>query len=347
MNVGLVVVISIVALLLVVAGALFWWVNRPLQTAPAGAHTLPLFGSDIVIAPVPIVEDDDELDHMENEDGRVPVEPQMPTPAAVAAVVGGSDSPGVDKRAFRFAPPSGAHPGAISRVDRYERPAESQVLMHAQPRADLPADVRGTASPLQMRDDKPGYGPSPALGHAQQNGRQSFAAEAHHHLSSAPAHAHAPSVAANANRSAVSHSAPHAPRTPARPTANMFEGQSVRFSIPTDGTLQFLPGRLEITAGQDIGREIRFVRLPDPEGTRVTFGRLDGPLYRHVQLHDPTVSRMHASMHIVDGEWQLTNLSTTNPVVYNNRLLGEGETLSLADGDRVEMGEVVFRFRNR
>ena len=138
-----------------------------------------------------------------------------------------------------------------------------------------------------------------------------------------------------------------APHEVGAASGSTFNGQSVRFSVPTDGTLQFLPGRLEITAGSDLGREIRFVRFPGPDGSRVTFGRVEGPMYRHVQLHDATVSRRHATMDLVGSDWMLTNLSTTNPVVLNEKLLGEGETQLLADGDRVEMGEVVFRYRSR
>jgi hypothetical protein len=55
------------------------------------------------------------------------------------------------------------------------------------------------------------------------------------------------------------------------------EGASIRFWRPADGTLQFLPGRLEIAAGRDAGQEIRFVRTGGPDGTCITFGRADGP----------------------------------------------------------------------
>jgi pSer/pThr/pTyr-binding forkhead associated (FHA) protein len=124
------------------------------------------------------------------------------------------------------------------------------------------------------------------------------------------------------------------------------DGESVRFSVPSDGTLQFLPGRLEITAGQAAGREIRFVRLPNTE-PEITFGRNEGAPYRHVQLRDGTVSRLHARMRLHDGHWTLTNLSTTNPVTYNGRVLGDGEEQPLEQDDRIEMGEVAFRFRSR
>lgn len=128
---------------------------------------------------------------------------------------------------------------------------------------------------------------------------------------------------------------------------SMVEGDRIRFSTPAEGTLQFLPGRLEISSGMDTGREIRFVRVPGPNGTEVTFGRNEGPLYRHIQLRDQTVSREHARMTHIDGRWLLTNLSKTNPVAHNGRILGLGEHQLLDDGDRLEMGEVIFSFRSR
>ncbi len=127
----------------------------------------------------------------------------------------------------------------------------------------------------------------------------------------------------------------------------MVEGHLLRFSVPAEGTLQFLPGRLEIAAGLDAGREIRFVNVPGPQGTEVTFGRSDGELYRHIQLRDQTVSRSHARMRLVDGRWFLLNLSQTNPVVQNGLSLATGEERPVEDGDRIEMGEVLFTFRSR
>ena len=82
------------------------------------------------------------------------------------------------------------------------------------------------------------------------------------------------------------------------------------------------------------------------QATVVTFGRNEGPPYRHVQLHEPTVSRLHAKMTLEEKRWRLTNMSQTNPVVVNGTAMdGEGATHLLSEGDRVEMGEVVFRFR--
>ena len=144
------------------------------------------------------------------------------------------------------------------------------------------------------------------------------------------------------------------------------EGASVKYWRAADGTLQFLPGRLELAAGRDAGQEIRFVRTAGPDGTSVTFGRAEGAPYRHVQLREPTVSRSHARMSLdaagatvgpsgPDGaqaaRWRLENLSATNPVLVNGRSLaadaGPRASVILADGDRIEMGEVVFIFRSR
>jgi hypothetical protein len=119
-------------------------------------------------------------------------------------------------------------------------------------------------------------------------------------------------------------------------------------TVPTnDGTLQFLPGRLEVVDGDRTGRDIRFVRTWG-EIPEVTFGRVTGPPYRHIQLKSQTVSRQHARLQYVDGRWQLTNLSQTNPVVVNGQTLdtAHGQRV-LCDGDQIEMGEVIFRYHER
>jgi predicted component of type VI protein secretion system len=68
-----------------------------------------------------------------------------------------------------------------------------------------------------------------------------------------------------------------------------------------------------------------------------------------VELRSPTVSRQHAVLRYLQGQWHIENLSRTNPVLINGRSLPAGGAArsALADGDRVEMGEVVFRFRWR
>lgn len=136
------------------------------------------------------------------------------------------------------------------------------------------------------------------------------------------------------------------PRHPTRESSG--HTATRRLEKVPDGTLQFLPGKLEVVEGREMGQEIRFVRTPGPDGQTITFGRSEGPQYRHVQLEEHTVSRQHAKMSLEGKTWTLTNLSKTNPVTVNGIPLNEANpAVVLRDGDRIEMGEVVFRFRSR
>ena len=135
---------------------------------------------------------------------------------------------------------------------------------------------------------------------------------------------------------------------PGSPSAHLVEGTQVRFFRAEEGTLEFLPGRLEIVGGEDTGQEIHFARQVGEEDVTVTFGRAEGPPLRHIQLLDPTVSRHHARMSYMGQRWHLSNMSTTNAVVLNGAPLPDhGDGITLQDGDRVEMGAVVFVFHSR
>ncbi|HEV2130847.1 MAG TPA: FHA domain-containing protein [Longimicrobiaceae bacterium] len=125
------------------------------------------------------------------------------------------------------------------------------------------------------------------------------------------------------------------------------DGRTVRYYRPVDDTVQFLPGRLEIVEGEDRGQDIRFIRTAGGVA-EITFGRSSGPAHRHVQLRARTVSREHARLRYERDGWRIGNLSQTNPVVVNGEELHSvQDTRALSDGDLIEMGEVVFRFRER
>jgi FHA domain-containing protein len=134
----------------------------------------------------------------------------------------------------------------------------------------------------------------------------------------------------------------------AQESVTAVEASQVRFYRAEEGTLEFLPGRLEIVGGGDIGQEIHFIRPAGEENVVITFGRSEGPTLRHVQLLDPTVSRKHASLTFSSGRWELSNLSLTNPVILNGAAVPpSGRSVTLQDGDRIEMGAVTFLFRER
>ncbi len=111
-----------------------------------------------------------------------------------------------------------------------------------------------------------------------------------------------------------------------------------------DATLQLLPGRLEPLSGAD--QEIRFIR--SGAVNRFTFGRSTGPAHTHIQLLAATASRMHAYMINEKGRWRIGNMSETNQVLINGVPLESADADRwLEDGDRIELGEVGFIFRER
>jgi hypothetical protein len=119
---------------------------------------------------------------------------------------------------------------------------------------------------------------------------------------------------------------------------------TVVFSRPVDEPVQILPGRLQVLSGDGAGRDLRlFSRIGEPP--RIVVGRETGPAHQHITLSSPTVSRRHALMDFDNGQWTITNLSETNPVLVNDRVLSNGGSArKLADGDRIELGEVALRF---
>jgi PPM family protein phosphatase len=142
------------------------------------------------------------------------------------------------------------------------------------------------------------------------------------------------------------HRASPAPEAPfPRPASAPAPAMPSASPSPEEGTLQLLPGRLEFSDGPRAGEEIRFVRLPGSE-PEITLGRAEGEAFRHVRLDSPTVSRQHARLRFIDGGWVLRNESATNPTRVNDRTLSSGvESARLADGDRLEIGEVALIFR--
>jgi hypothetical protein len=148
-------------------------------------------------------------------------------------------------------------------------------------------------------------------------------------------------------RASLPDPSPIFPGPPLRPRELEADPGSETISIDLIGmgTVQLLPGRLEVVRGMEVGREFRFVRAMGQLITEVTLGRATGPMHRHVQLPVPTVSRMHARLRHEAGRWTITNLSVTNPVRVNGReLFGREDSQPLADGDRILIGEVELRF---
>jgi pSer/pThr/pTyr-binding forkhead associated (FHA) protein len=111
--------------------------------------------------------------------------------------------------------------------------------------------------------------------------------------------------------------------------------------------VQLLPGCLEVVSGDPRHKEIRFVRMPG-RPAELILGREPGDSPQYVALGSSTVSRRHARLAFTNGQWAVTNLSQTNPLVVNDQELSAKDGCRpLVDGDRLELGEVLLRFHAR
>jgi FHA domain len=133
-------------------------------------------------------------------------------------------------------------------------------------------------------------------------------------------------------------------RAPVSPPEAEQDAETMRFVRPTDFAVQLLPGRLEVLEGATPHREIRFLRAPG-EPPHVILGRDIRVTPHYVGLGSPMVSRRHARLDFADNQWIVKNLSQTNPLVVNDDELSDtDDARPLADGDRLELGDVVLRF---
>jgi predicted component of type VI protein secretion system len=83
------------------------------------------------------------------------------------------------------------------------------------------------------------------------------------------------------------------------------------------------------------------------EPADITIGAAEGPRHRHIKLPADTISRTHARMQYEQGRWRITNLSANNPTLVNGQELGTSapRTRVLDDGDMIQIGEMLLRFR--
>jgi len=125
----------------------------------------------------------------------------------------------------------------------------------------------------------------------------------------------------------------------------VLEGSTIKMSVPPPGTLKLLPAKFVVLEGDEKIKEIRFYKEPGKTEAEITFGRAAGPNYSHVQLKPLTVSAKHAKLIYSGDKFILINYSRTNPTKVNGVDLPENGSTELKDGDKIEMGEMVFEFK--
>jgi len=128
------------------------------------------------------------------------------------------------------------------------------------------------------------------------------------------------------------------------------EGKTIVMKRPPEGTMKLLPGKLIVLKGEDVSKEIRFQVPKDASTKEFTFGRQeisDQNPYGHIRLKEQTVSSIQAKLLYTGKGYLLTNNSTVNPTMVNNKALNANETVELKDGDKIKMGEVEFKYEAR
>jgi pSer/pThr/pTyr-binding forkhead associated (FHA) protein len=97
-------------------------------------------------------------------------------------------------------------------------------------------------------------------------------------------------------------------------------------------------GRLIITSGPQEGNTIPLLLK------EVTVGRATSNATWEVSLQDPSVSRPHAKLELVDSAWVLYDLGSSNGTLVNGTPVNE-KGRALRDGDIVTFGATLVLFR--
>jgi len=127
--------------------------------------------------------------------------------------------------------------------------------------------------------------------------------------------------------------------------SEIVEGKTVKMAVPPPGTLKLLPGKFVVLEGDEKIDEIRFYKEKGTTETEITFGRAEKKGYSHIQLKPRTVSAKQAKLIYAGEDFTLINYSKTNPTRVNEEDLSENDSVKLKDGDKIEMGEMIFEFK--
>ena len=83
------------------------------------------------------------------------------------------------------------------------------------------------------------------------------------------------------------------------------------------------------------------------EGTSVVVTGKGGVLGRSAGVSDividlPSISRVHAELHLEEDGWKVSDRGSSHGTIANWMRLDEGERVLLCDGDRLELGGILF-----
>ncbi len=138
------------------------------------------------------------------------------------------------------------------------------------------------------------------------------------------------------------------PATEVFSTSNDYK--TVRIVTSSPKTLQFIPGRLVITSGEDTGKSFRIAAYPTPEGSVVSIGREEVKGDRasaHIQIDNKfsTVSRKQAQLIYSAPNLFVRNLSETNLTQLDGLELKPNEKCEVKPNSKIRMGELEFQYQ--
>jgi len=113
-------------------------------------------------------------------------------------------------------------------------------------------------------------------------------------------------------------------------------------------TMKFVPGKLEIIKGADIGKTFKIAGIPQSDGSSiVTIGReasTEANMFSHIQLKEHTISRKQAEIIERNGSVKIKNLSTTNYTKIDGKELAPNEIQELKPNSIITLGEVEIKY---
>jgi pSer/pThr/pTyr-binding forkhead associated (FHA) protein len=104
---------------------------------------------------------------------------------------------------------------------------------------------------------------------------------------------------------------------------------------PTNGTGK---GKLIITTGPQEGHTIPLLL------EHVTVGRATSKATWEVALQDPSVSRPHAQLELLENHWMIRDMGSANGTLVNGLSVSE-KGRHLSDGDLIAFGATLVLFR--
>ena len=123
--------------------------------------------------------------------------------------------------------------------------------------------------------------------------------------------------------------------------------KTIRMTVNNPKNLVYMPGKLVIVSGPDVGKELMISGFPSTRGNIVTVGRENvagDKAYSHIQLTESTISRKQAEIIQAENRILLKNLSETNYTQLNGKELKPEQEKEITPNSVIRMGSLEFKY---